>query len=261
MLGVEFILAGLSKLMDANLVAHFQNFVAAQPGSSSGLISPILQLLVLPNAALAARSTAFVELSAGCVLLLSALHAGRRHFSGRARYEPALALAASTAALTVACLALMIYLLQGGGLPFVNATAAFESPIAIELFLVPLALSAAWVEFSRFMAPRRWTTISSMVTQVRFYTVKDGMMDSWVNHFNEKIVPTSAKYGVHVQAAWANRAQNEFIWVRSFESEDALKKYEASPERAAYLATNREHLAKTEFRDVESVLRTPAAAA
>ena len=99
-----------------------------------------------------------------------------------------------------------------------------------------------------------------MVTQVRFYTVKDGMMDSWVNHFNEKIVPTSAKYGVHVQAAWANRAQNEFIWVRSFESEDALKRYEESPERAAYLPTNREHLAKTEFRDVENVLRTRAAA-
>jgi quinol monooxygenase YgiN len=99
-----------------------------------------------------------------------------------------------------------------------------------------------------------------MVTQVRFYTVKDGHMDSWVKHFNEKIVPTAAKYGVHIQNAWVNRDQNEFIWVRSFESEDALKKYEESPERAAYLATNREHLAKTEFRNVESVLRTPATA-
>ncbi len=102
--------------------------------------------------------------------------------------------------------------------------------------------------------------MSDMVTQVRLYTVKDGMMDSWVKHFNENIVPTSAKYGVHVQAAWANRAQNEFIWVRSFENEEALKKYEGSPERAAYLATNREHLARTEFRDVENVLRSPAVA-
>jgi|SRR5438105_12883578 len=99
-----------------------------------------------------------------------------------------------------------------------------------------------------------------MLTQVRSYTVKDGKMDSWVKHFNEKIVPTSAKYGVHVQAAWVNRAQNEFIWVRTFESQETLKKYEESPERAAYLATNREHLAKTEFRDVEDVLSTPAAA-
>ena len=97
-----------------------------------------------------------------------------------------------------------------------------------------------------------------MVTQVRIYTVNGGMLDSWVKHFNERIVPTSAKYGVRVLAAWVNRPQNEFIWVRQFDSEDALKKYEASPERAEYLPINRQHLAKTEFRDVEEALRVPA---
>lgn len=97
-----------------------------------------------------------------------------------------------------------------------------------------------------------------MVTQVRIYTVNRGMLDSWVAHFNEKIVPTSAKYGVRVLGAWVNRPQNEFIWVRAFENEEALKKYEDSPERAAYLAINREHLAKTEYRNVEDVLRVPA---
>ena len=99
-----------------------------------------------------------------------------------------------------------------------------------------------------------------MVTQVRIYTVNGGMLDSWVEHFNNNIVPTSAKYGVEVVAAWVNRPQNEFIWVRRFESEDVLKRYEESPERAAYLPTNRKHLAKTEFRNVESVLRARAGA-
>jgi antibiotic biosynthesis monooxygenase (ABM) superfamily enzyme len=99
-----------------------------------------------------------------------------------------------------------------------------------------------------------------MVTQVRIYTVNRGMLDSWVKHFNENIVPTSAKYGVEVLGAWVNRPQNEFIWVRRFESEESLQKYEHSPERAAYLATNRELLAKTEFRNVEDVLQVPAAA-
>jgi hypothetical protein len=94
-----------------------------------------------------------------------------------------------------------------------------------------------------------------MVTQVRVYTVNGGMLDSWVNHFNEKIVPTSAKFGIEVLGAWVNRPQNEFIWVRRFESEESLKRYEESAERAAYLATNRQHLAKTEFRNVEDVLR------
>jgi hypothetical protein len=100
-----------------------------------------------------------------------------------------------------------------------------------------------------------------MVTQVRIYTVNGGMLDSWVKHFNERIVPTSAKYGVRVLGAWVNRPQNEFIWVRTFSNEDALKQYEDSPERAAYLAINRQHLAKTEFRNVEDVLREPTASA
>ena len=103
--------------------------------------------------------------------------------------------------------------------------------------------------------------MAGMVTQVRIYTVNGGMLDSWVKHFNEKIVPTSAKYGVRVLSAWVNRPQNEFIWVRAFENEDALRKYEESPERAAYLPINRQHLAKTEFRNVEDVLRVPVGSA
>ena len=103
--------------------------------------------------------------------------------------------------------------------------------------------------------------MASMVTQVRIYTVNRGMLDSWVKHFNENIVPTSAKYGVRVLGAWVNRPQNEFIWIRAFEDDETLKKYEASPERAAYLPTNREHLAKTEFRNVEEVLRVPVSSA
>jgi antibiotic biosynthesis monooxygenase (ABM) superfamily enzyme len=96
-----------------------------------------------------------------------------------------------------------------------------------------------------------------MVTQVRIYTVNGGMLDSWVKHFNEMIVPTSAKYGIRVLGAWVNRPQNEFIWVRTFDNEATLKKYEDSSERAAYLPVNRQHLAKTEFRNVEEALRTP----
>jgi hypothetical protein len=55
-----------------------------------------------------------------------------------------------------------------------------------------------------------------------------------------------------------NRAQNEFIWVRTFESDGVLKTYEESPERAKYLPTNRQHLAKTEFRNIDETLRVPA---
>ena len=95
-----------------------------------------------------------------------------------------------------------------------------------------------------------------MVTQVRTYTVNGGMLDSWVKHFNENIVPTSAKFGVEVLAAYVNRPQNEFIWVRTFESDDKLKVYEASPERAAYSGQTGAHIAKIEVRTVEDGLKS-----
>ena len=93
-----------------------------------------------------------------------------------------------------------------------------------------------------------------MVTQVRIYTINRGMLDSWIKQFNEKIVPTSAKFGVNVIGAWVNRPQNEFIWVRTFESEDKLKVYETSPERAAYTPDSGKHIAKIEVRTVEDGL-------
>jgi quinol monooxygenase YgiN len=93
-----------------------------------------------------------------------------------------------------------------------------------------------------------------MVTQVRIYTINRGMLDSWIQLFNEKIVPTSARFGVNVVGAWVNRPQNEFIWVRTFESEDSLKVYENSPERAAYSPQTGSHIAKIEVRTVENGL-------
>jgi quinol monooxygenase YgiN len=94
-----------------------------------------------------------------------------------------------------------------------------------------------------------------MMTQVRIYTINRGMLDSWITLFNERIVPTSAKFGVNVVGAWVNRPQNEFIWVRTFESEDALAVYEKSPERAAYTGLTGPHIAKMEVRTVENGLQ------
>ena len=95
-----------------------------------------------------------------------------------------------------------------------------------------------------------------MVTQVRVYTINRGMLDSWIKQFNEKIVPTSAKFGVNVVGAWVNRPQNEFIWVRTFESDEKLKVYETSPERAAYTGQTGAHIAKIEVRTVEDGLKS-----
>jgi hypothetical protein len=94
-----------------------------------------------------------------------------------------------------------------------------------------------------------------MITQVRIYTINRGMMDSWIEVWNTNVVPTSARFGVRVLAAWVNRAQNEFIWVREFETEETLKTYETSPERAVYSPELAKHIAKTEVGTVENALR------
>jgi hypothetical protein len=93
-----------------------------------------------------------------------------------------------------------------------------------------------------------------MITEVRIYTINRGMMDSWVSVFNENIVPTSASYGVTVLSAWINRPQNEFVWIRQYETEETLKVYETSPERAAYSGQTSPHIAKIEVRTVEDGL-------
>ncbi len=155
-LGTEFILAGLSKIVDANFVAQFKTYVENSPGAKAGPIAPIIQTLVTPNIAIAANLARFTEFAAGVVLLVAAVEVARRRFAGslgsQHTYEPIVALASSAAGIAVGGLSLMIYLIQGGGLPKISAASAFGTPIAIELLIVPLALGIAWLEFGRFRA-------------------------------------------------------------------------------------------------------------
>ncbi len=158
-LGIEFVLSGLSKVADSAFAAHFSAFVQASPGSHRGIVAPLVQLLVLPHAAVAAEVATYTELGAGIVLLIAAIEIGRRRFSGWVgaphRYEPAVALLGAAAGLTVAGVSLVIYLLQGGTIPAVDPARAFAAPITIELMNVPLGLAIAWLETGRFAALRK----------------------------------------------------------------------------------------------------------
>ena len=57
----------------------------------------------------------------------------------------------------------------------------------------------------------------------------------WIDIFNGVIAPAHRKYGIGVTGAWANREDNLFVWVRSFESEDDMREkmrsFTNSPER------------------------------
>jgi NIPSNAP len=96
-----------------------------------------------------------------------------------------------------------------------------------------------------------------MMAQVRTYTANKGRLDEWVKLFNEQIAPIHEKYGVKVLAAFVNRPQNEFIWVRLFRDqqhlEEGIRAYLTSPERVALGDIPNQLLAKRDSRDVEDV--------
>jgi hypothetical protein len=158
-LGVEFVLSSLNKFADRTYVGDFAAFVRATPGAMTGILAPLVQRLVLANTTIFARLIETTELLVGVVLLLGAVEIGRRRFGGRIgaqhRYETGIALVSAAAGLAGAALTLSIALLMGEGLPTIAPGRAFDSAIPIELFIVPLGIAVAWIEFGRFLALRR----------------------------------------------------------------------------------------------------------
>ena len=157
-LGVEFLLAGLSKVVAPDYAQQFRAFVQGSAGASGGPFSPLVQTLVVPHLDVVAQLARFTEVIAGAVLVVGAFEVARRRLAGplgaRHGYEPVFALAGAAAAFVLAGLSFSIYVLQGGRLPSVNPDFAFASPIAIELLLVPVAAGIAWLELGRFLALR-----------------------------------------------------------------------------------------------------------
>jgi hypothetical protein len=161
-LGIEFALSGLNKLADPGYVANFTSFVSANPGATTGPLSWLVQSVVLPNAALVSALLEATELALGPILVIGALEIARRRLSGRLGashgYEAAVAVVAGLAGLASAGLAFSIFVLMGGVLPTVMPGRAFTTAIPVELLIVPLGLSVAWVEFGRFLVLRRKST-------------------------------------------------------------------------------------------------------
>ena len=99
-----------------------------------------------------------------------------------------------------------------------------------------------------------------MVYQLRIYTINRGMMDSWVNLFNEHIRPLHDRLGIPVQSTWVNAERTEFIWIGQFNDASEIQskeaEYFASPERTALADRPTSHIAKMEVRVIDSVVAT-----
>jgi len=137
-----------------NFVHNFNAFVRASPGTYNGLLSSLIQQLVLPNIALFASVTKYTELVLGIVLLLGAIEVGRRRLGGpiaaQHGYEAPVAAIAALAGLAAAGLSLSIALMMGEQLPTITPGRALTTAIPVELLLVPLGIAVAWMEAGRF---------------------------------------------------------------------------------------------------------------
>ena len=96
-----------------------------------------------------------------------------------------------------------------------------------------------------------------MVSQLRIYTINRGMMDSWIELFEEHIRPLHQRLGIPVEATWVNADRTEFLWVRRFNNAEEIPEkeaaYFASPERSSLGDIPTSHIAKMEVRVIEPV--------
>ena len=96
-----------------------------------------------------------------------------------------------------------------------------------------------------------------MTAQLRIYTINRGMMDSWLQVFNEHIRPLHDRLGIPVTSSYVNADRTEFIWVRRFNNVEEIPEkeaaYFASPERTALGDIPPSHIAKMEVRVMEEV--------
>jgi len=167
-LGLEFTLSGLNKLANPHYVANFNAFVRSTPGARGGMLSSLVQLLVLPHISLFAGFIEVTELLVGAILLIGAVEIGRRRFSGRLGaqhgYEAPVALVSALAGLAAAGLALSIGMLMGEGLPAIMPGRDLTTAIPVELLIVPLGIAIAWLELGRFLVLRRVPATSAMTS-------------------------------------------------------------------------------------------------
>ncbi len=167
-LGLEFTLSGLNKLANPHYVANFNAFVRSTPGARGGILSSLVQLLVLPHIGLFAGLIEVTELLVGAILLIGAVEIGRRRFSGRLGaqhgYEAPVALVSALAGLAAAGLALSIGMLMGEGLPAIMPGRDLTTAIPVELLIVPLGIAIAWLELGRFLVLRRVPATSAMTS-------------------------------------------------------------------------------------------------
>ncbi|MDK1476371.1 NIPSNAP family protein [Streptomyces sp. 549] len=92
-------------------------------------------------------------------------------------------------------------------------------------------------------------------TQLRTYTVREGMLDEWVERWRREIVPLRLELGFTIRGAWVDRERNHFVWLISYDGPDTFAErnamYWESPARKAMGLDPDDYLLHTDDRTVE----------
>ncbi|WP_322986047.1 NIPSNAP family protein [Streptomyces sp. S584] len=92
-------------------------------------------------------------------------------------------------------------------------------------------------------------------TQLRTYTVRNGLLDDWVQRWKAEIVPLRLELGFTIGGAWVDRERNQFVWLVSYEGPETFAErnamYWASPARKAMGLDPDDYLVRTDDRTVE----------
>ena len=78
-----------------------------------------------------------------------------------------------------------------------------------------------------------------MVTQLRDYRIRPGMLDQFVEEWRSQLAPLRRSIGFEIAGAWTIPGEDRFVWLLAHPGEwDAFERadaaYFASPERAGF---------------------------
>jgi hypothetical protein len=93
-----------------------------------------------------------------------------------------------------------------------------------------------------------------MQSQLRIYSIKDGVFDEFVAFWRSEIVPLRRRFGFEVAGAWADPDTLTFAWVVTHpDFEQAAADYYDSPDRKALSRDPGEFIDSSELRLMQSV--------
>lgn len=59
-------------------------------------------------------------------------------------------------------------------------------------------------------------------TQVRTYTVREGLLDEWAQRWKAEILPLLLEWGFAIGGAWVDREHNQFVWLITYEGPETF---------------------------------------